>query len=62
MIPDDPYKKAQVRAICEIINSGIQPMQNTPVIREVKNIGGDVIRWGNKWNIRGLSGKNDLLE
>ena len=31
LIPQDPLKAAQTRAIAEIVNSGIQPYQNTNV-------------------------------
>ena len=28
LLPKDPYRRHQVRALCEVINSGIQPLQN----------------------------------
>jgi maleylacetoacetate isomerase len=35
LIPQDPLKAAQARAIAEIVNSGIQPYQNTNVIYKI---------------------------
>jgi maleylacetoacetate isomerase len=35
LLPDDAKKRAQVRAIVELINSGIQPLQNTSVQNKV---------------------------
>lgn len=34
-MPKDPIKRAQVRAIAEIVNSGIQPLQNLSVLQRV---------------------------
>lgn len=42
MLPVDPVKRAKARAIAEIVNSGIQPYQNTNVLKRlVKEIGED---------------------
>lgn len=35
LIPSDPKKAAKVREICEIINSGIQPLQNLSVLKKL---------------------------
>nr|QUF59422.1 glutathione S-transferase GSTZ3 [Brachionus angularis] len=37
LIPQDPIKRAKARAIAEIINSGIQPYQNTNVLKRLVN-------------------------
>jgi maleylacetoacetate isomerase len=34
-LPLDPTKRAQARAIAEIVNSGIQPYQNTNVLKRL---------------------------
>ena len=31
LLPKDPVKRAKARAIAEIVNSGIQPYQNTVI-------------------------------
>jgi maleylpyruvate isomerase len=41
LLPDDLYLRARVRALAEIVNSGIQPMQNLPVMRKIAELGGD---------------------
>lgn len=35
MIPLDPVKRCKARAIAEIINSGVQPYQNTNVLKRL---------------------------
>ncbi len=37
LLPTDPLKRAKARAIAEIINSGIQPYQNTNVLKRLTN-------------------------
>ncbi len=40
LFPDDLITKAQVRQICEIINSGIQPIQNLKILKKlIKDFG-----------------------
>jgi maleylacetoacetate isomerase len=34
-LPSDPVKRAKARAIAEIVNSGIQPYQNTNVLKRL---------------------------
>lgn len=57
LLPKDPIKRLQVRRLCEIINSGTQPVQNLAVIKEISNRFGEEHKmpWG-KWAIeRGLA-------
>eukprot|EP01084_Bolivina_argentea_P171175 296565_1 len=35
LLPDDPKQRAKVRAMAEIINSGIQPVQNLSVLKRI---------------------------
>ncbi len=35
LLPKDPVKRAKARAIAEIVNSGIQPYQNTNVLKRL---------------------------
>ena len=41
LLPEDPLKRARVRELVEIVNSGTQPLQNTSVINAVRKHGGD---------------------
>ena len=37
LFPSNPYKKAQVRAVCEIINAGMQPLANVALLKKLKH-------------------------
>lgn len=68
LFPEDPFKKAQVRAVCEIINAGIQPLGNVAVLKQVKKQGGNPDEWLKYWmtfgvrklerHLEGFSGTN----
>jgi maleylpyruvate isomerase len=40
LLPEEPYLRARTRALAEVINSGIQPFQNLPLLRRVSALGG----------------------
>jgi maleylpyruvate isomerase len=56
LMPDDPLKRARVRELIEIINSGVQPLQNTGVIGRIKKLAGDdaAAYWAREANERGM--------
>jgi maleylacetoacetate isomerase len=43
VVPKDPYFAAKMWEICEIINSGIQPLQNLSLLNKIAELGGDNI-------------------
>jgi len=45
ILPRDPFLRARARALAEIINAGIQPLQNLSTSRRVKALGGDETEW-----------------
>jgi maleylpyruvate isomerase len=45
ILPRDPYLRARARALAEIVNAGIQPMQNTLTTRRIKKLGADPVAW-----------------
>lgn len=45
LLPATAAGRAQARALAEIINAGIQPLQNLPVTRKVVQLGGDDRAW-----------------
>jgi maleylpyruvate isomerase len=55
LFPKDALQRAHVRRCVEIVNSGIQPLQNLLVMREVKRLGGDDRAFARAANERGLA-------
>lgn len=41
LFPADPYARARVVQLCEIVNAGIQPLQNHSVLRRLSELGVD---------------------
>lgn len=59
LLPADPVQRAQARALAEMINAGIQPLQNFAVTgRLAEQHGGDPVTWIRYWVQRGM----DALE
>ncbi len=60
-----PKEKARVMQVCELINSGIQPLQNLKVNQVLEKEFGqskaDVERWNQLWITRGLEGLENML-
>lgn len=55
ILPRDPYLRAKARALAEIVNAGIQPMQNMAVLRRIKKLGGDDVAWAQRPIADGLA-------
>jgi maleylpyruvate isomerase len=55
ILPRDPYLRAKTRALAEIVNAGIQPMQNLRVTRPIKALGGDDVAWARRFIAEGLT-------
>ncbi len=55
LLPRDLLARAAVRRSVEIANSGIQPLQNTHVQKEINRIGGDGTAFARAANERGLA-------
>ena len=45
ILPADPYLRARCRMLAEIVNAGIQPLQNLTTTKAVKAFGGDPDAW-----------------
>lgn len=58
LLPADPYLRARARQLAEVINAGIQPLQNLGVLRELETRGVDPKAWSQLYIGRGL----DALE
>ena len=61
LYPADALQKFQVRRLCEVINSGTQPIQNLGVLNRVAEFGGDKKEWAVKTIHKGLSTFEALL-
>ena len=63
LLPKDKFKRAKIRQICEIVNSGIQPLQNLKVVRRIEALyEGDKAVWGREWNLEGLRVLESVLQ
>ena len=45
LVPKSLNEMARMWEICEIINSGIQPLQNLPVLEKIESLGGNKKEW-----------------
>ncbi len=54
LFPSDPVARAQCLQLAEIINAGIQPLQNRSVLKYVTSIGGDGHGFAKHFIARGL--------
>ena len=54
ILPKTTKARAQVRQVAEVINSGIQPLQNSAVLKRVEAIGYDKQIWARDWIQDGL--------
>jgi maleylpyruvate isomerase len=55
LLPKDRYLRAHARALSELINSGIQPLQNLSTTKRVKQMGGDPDAWVKPFIASGLA-------
>jgi maleylpyruvate isomerase len=58
LLPAEPYLRARARQLAELVNAGIQPLQNTGPLGELKARGVDAKQWAQHFIGRGL----DALE
>lgn len=55
LLPTDPFARAQVRGMTQIVNSGIQPLQNLYTLRLIDAFGKDSSMWATHHIGRGLA-------
>ena len=61
LLPADPWRRARARQLAEVVNSGIQPYQNLPVLDHVKNnLQADEMAWVRHFIGRGLKALETL--
>ncbi|MGE0547387.1 MAG: maleylacetoacetate isomerase [Kofleriaceae bacterium] len=56
ILPRDPYLRARARGLAEIVNSGIQPLQNLSTTKKLKELGVDESGWVKAFVADGLVG------
>lgn len=54
LLPKDPYLRAKVRQLVEMVNAGIQPLQNLATTQRLQSLGVDTGAWVKEWLERGL--------
>jgi maleylpyruvate isomerase len=55
LLPREPYLRARARALAEIINSGVQPLQNLSTTNAVKQYGCEPAEWVKPFIASGLA-------
>jgi maleylpyruvate isomerase len=55
ILPRDLVQRARARALAEVINAGIQPLQNLATVKRVKGLGGDEAAWVRPFVAEGLA-------
>jgi maleylpyruvate isomerase len=55
LMPSCTFLRARVRKCVEIVNSGVQPLQNLTTMAAIKALGGDAIAFSRTANERGLA-------
>jgi maleylpyruvate isomerase len=56
LLPDDAFLAARARQLAEMVNAGIQPLQNSAVLARVRDqLRGDEAAWARHYISRGLS-------
>ncbi|RYZ03749.1 MAG: maleylacetoacetate isomerase [Myxococcales bacterium] len=60
LLPQSALDRAHVRALAELVNSGIQPLQNTSTFNELKKHGIDHEAWARLFITQGLTALEQL--
>jgi maleylpyruvate isomerase len=55
ILPEGVYLRARCRGLAEIVNSGIQPLQNMQTTKQVVAFGGDAMAWPKSFIADGLA-------
>jgi maleylpyruvate isomerase len=62
LLPADPVLRARARQLTEVVNSGIQPLQNLFVLQRLKEHGVDGTEWMQLFVRRGLAAYQTIAE
>jgi maleylacetoacetate isomerase len=61
LYPKDPWARARVRQVVELVNAGIQPLQNLVTLSRHSADAAEQKAWGHFFNERGLTALEQLL-
>ena len=61
ILPDEMVERAYVRQVSEMINAGVQPLQNLATLKAVVQLGADKMQWGRRWIQEGLLALEQLV-
>lgn len=61
LLPQDPIRRAKIRAFAQSIACDTHPVQNLRVLRRVKALGQDENAWAKSINEEGLAAANELI-
>lgn len=62
LFPADPLLRARAIELAEIVNSGVQPLQNSGVLEAIEEIGGERAAWAARWIASGLRAVQQISE
>ncbi|MEN0065154.1 MAG: maleylacetoacetate isomerase [Myxococcota bacterium] len=60
LFPSDPLLRARVIELAEVVNTAMQPLQNSSVLAAVEDLGGDRTPWAHRWVEAGLRALDQL--
>lgn len=60
LFPADPFLRARAVQLAEVVNAGIQPLQNLDLLIRVQALGADRMAWGHDRITAGLAALQDL--
>ncbi len=62
LLPKEIKARCRVLKLCEMVNSGIQPLQNLSVLKKVEELGGDRAEWSEYWIQRGFQALEEEMQ
>ncbi|MEL7370658.1 MAG: maleylacetoacetate isomerase [Myxococcota bacterium] len=62
LLPADALLRARTRALVEVINAGIQPLQNLRLLQTVEAAGIDKVEWAARWIRDGFTALETMLQ
>ena len=66
LLPSDPFLRAKTRQLAEVINGGVQPLQNLRVLKHLGKVNGltqeETRAWAKHWIGEGLNAFQDLVK